>query len=294
MNYHQHNFTAMASPCKFFLQGENALLQQACLKAQAEIQRIEQKFSRYRDSSLLQTINNNAGIKATPIDAETAALLNYADLCYQQSEGLFDITSGILRKAWDFKSKTLPSKNDIQALLPLIDWSSIRWDQNEVFLPKKNMEIDFGGFGKEYAADKAAEIFQSMGVQHGLVDLGGDIRIIGDKVDMTGWEIGIRDPKQPQQAISQITLHDGAMATSGNYERFMKVNNQHYCHIMKANSGWPVNHWASVSILAPQCLVAGSLATLTMLGEEDGLAWLKEQEVPFLIINVDGSQHSNF
>ncbi len=294
MNYHQHNFTAMASPCKFFLQGENALLQQACLKAQAEIQRIEQKFSRYRDSSLLQTINNNAGIKVTPIDAETAALLNYADLCYQQSEGLFDITSGILRKAWNFKSKTLPSNNDIQALLPLIDWSSIRWDQNEVFLPKKNMEIDFGGFGKEYAADKAAEIFQSMGVQHGLIDLGGDIRIIGDKVDMTGWEIGIRDPKQPQQAISQITLHGGAMATSGNYERFMKVNNQHYCHIMKANSGWPVNHWASVSILAPQCLVAGSLATLTMLGEEDGLPWLKEQEVPFLIINVDGSQHSNF
>lgn len=294
MNFHQHNFTAMASPCKFFLQGDSALLQQACLKAQAEVQRIEQKFSRYRDISLLQTINNNAGIKATPIDAETAALLNYANLCYQQSEGLFDITSGILRKVWNFKSKTPPNKTDIQALLPLIDWPSIHWDQNEVFLPKKNMEIDFGGFGKEYAADKAAEIFQSMGIHHGLVDLGGDIRIIGDKVDESGWDIGIRDPKQPQQAISQITLHNGAMATSGNYERFMKVNDQHYCHILKANTGWPVNYWASVTILAPQCLVAGSLATLTMLAEQAGLSWLKEQDVPFLLINVDGNQHSSF
>jgi thiamine biosynthesis lipoprotein len=148
MNFLQHNFTAMASPCKFILQGEAPAIQQACLKAQAEVQRIEQKFSRYRESSLLQAINNNAGIKSTKIDAETAGLLNYAQLCYQQSEGLFDITSGILRQAWDFKSNTLPREKVIQQLLPLINWASVQWDQGAIFLPKKNMEIDFGGFGK--------------------------------------------------------------------------------------------------------------------------------------------------
>ena len=282
----------MASPCKFILQGESALLHPACLAAQAEVQRIEEKFSRYRDSSLLQAINKNAGLKATKIDTETAGLLNYADLCYQQSDGLFDISSGISRQVWNFKSNTLPNKKAIQRLLPLINWSSIQWDETEIFLPKKNMEIDFGGFGKEYAADRAAEVFQSLGVQHGLVDLGGDIRIIGDKTDKSGWSIGIRDPKQPEQAITQVTLHQGAMATSGNYERYMKIDGQHYCHIMKATNGWPINYWASVTVLAPQCLVAGSLSTLTMLAEQAGASWLKEQDVPFLAIDINGQQIS--
>jgi thiamine biosynthesis lipoprotein len=281
MNFHQHNFTAMASPCKFILQGEAHLIQQACLKAEAEVQRIEQKFSRYRESSLLQAINKNAGIKSTNIDAETAGLLNYAQLCYEQSEGLFDITSGILRQVWNFKTNTLPNAKNLQQLLPLINWSSVQWNEKEIFLPKEGMEIDFGGFGKEYAADRAAEIFQSLGILHGLVDLGGDIRIIGDKVDTSGWNIGIRDPEQPGQAISYVTLHQGAMATSGNYERFMQVSGKHYCHIMKADTGWPVNHWASVTILAPQCLVAGSLATLTMLAEQKANSGLKSKRFHF-------------
>lgn len=283
----------MASPCKFLLQGDSHNIKQACLKAQAEVQRIEEKFSRYRQDSLLQTINNNAGIKRIQIDEETAGLLNYAQLCHQQSDGLFDITSGILRQAWDFKSNTLPDEQKLQALLPLINWQSVQWDKDSIFLPHKKMEIDFGGFGKEYAADKAAEIFQSMGIKHGLVDLGGDIRIIGDKADESGWKIGIRDPQQPEHAISHMTLHQGAMATSGNYERFMKVNGHHYCHIMKATTGWPVNHWASITILAPQCLVAGSLATLTMLAEQSGLEWLQDQDVPFLTIDINGQKTSN-
>jgi thiamine biosynthesis lipoprotein len=293
MTFHQHTFTAMASPCKFLLQGDSHHIKQACLKAQAEVQRIEEKFSRYRQDSLLQTINNNAGIKATKIDEETAGLLNYAKLCHQQSDGLFDITSGILRQVWDFKSNTLPTEQTLQTLLPLINWSSVQWDHHSIFLPQKKMEIDFGGFGKEYAADRAAEVFLSLGIQHGLVDLGGDIRIIGDKTDESGWNIGIRDPQQPELAISYVTLHQGAMATSGHYERFMIVDGQRYCHILKANTGWPVNHWASVTVLAPQCLVAGSLATLTMLAEKDGVDWLQEQEVSFLAIDNQGEKYSN-
>ena len=293
MTFHQHTFTAMASPCKFLLQGDSHHIKQACLKAQAEVQRIEEKFSRYRQDSLLQTINNNAGIKATKIDEETAGLLNYAKLCHQQSDGLFDITSGILRQVWDFKSNTLPTEQTLQTLLPLINWSSVQWDHHSIFLPQKKMEIDFGGFGKEYAADRAAEVFLSLGIQHGLVDLGGDIRIIGDKTDESGWNIGIRDPQQPELAISYVTLHQGAMATSGHYERFMIVDGQRYCHILKANTGWPVNHWASVTVLAPQCLVAGSLATLTMLAEKDGADWLQEQEVSFLAIDNQGEKFSN-
>jgi len=293
MQIHHHQFTAMASPCKFLLQGDSSLVLNACQQAEKEVQRIEQKFSRYRGDSLLQTINSNAGIAAVDIDAETAGLLNYAQFCHQESDGLFDISSGILRQVWNFKSKKLPPQKTINKLLPLISWPSIKWNKDSIFLPDKGMEIDFGGFGKEYAADRAAEICQQLGIKHGLVDLGGDIRVIGDKADQSGWAIGIRNPQDPQNAISTIKLHQGALATSGNYERFMKVKNKHYCHILKASTGWPVNHWASISILAPQCLVAGSLATLTMLAEKKGLAWLEEQEVSFLAIDIHGKQYSN-
>lgn len=283
----------MASPCKFLLQGDSSLILKACQKAQAEVERIEKKFSRYQDESLLQTINNNAGKQSTKIDNETAGLLNYAQFCYQESDGLFDISSGILRQAWDFKSKKLPPQKMLNKLLPLISWPSIEWNKESIFLPKAGMEIDFGGFGKEYAADRAAEVCQQLGIKHGLIDLGGDIRVIGDKEDQSGWAIGIRNPQDPNSAISTITLHQGALATSGNYERFMKVKDKHYCHILKASTGWPVNHWASISILAPQCLVAGSLATLAMLAEKKGLEWLKEQDVAFLAIDIHGEQFSN-
>ena len=197
------------------------------------------------------------------------------------------------KKKMNFKSKKLPPQKTINKLLPLISWPSIKWNEDSIFLPDKGMEIDFGGFGKEYAADRAAEICQQLGIKHGLIDLGGDIRVIGDKADQSGWVIGIRNPQDPNNAISTIKLHQGALATSGNYERFMKVKNKHYCHILKASTGWPVNYWASISILAPQCLVAGSLATLTMLAEKKGLAWLEEQEVSFLAIDIHGKQYSN-
>lgn len=293
MKTFQHQFTAMGSPCKIILQGNPTLIQQAFNDAHEEVLRIEKKYSRYNNSSLLQSINNNAGIGAVEIDEETAGLLNYAQFCYQESQGLFDISSGILRKAWNFKSQKLPSQKEINNLLPLIDWPSIQWTNKSIFLPKKKMEIDFGGFGKEYAADKAAAICRSLGLSHGLVDLGGDISLVGDKEDQSGWTIGIRNPSAPNQALRTITLHEGALATSGNYERFMKIRDKHYCHILKATTGWPVNHLASISIIAPQCLVAGSLATLCMLKEQQGIEWLKEQEVPFIAIDTSGKQFSS-
>ena len=282
----------MASPCRFLLQGEPALLKDICQLAEQEVKRIEQKYSRYDPDSLLTLINNNAGIKPITIDPETSGLLNYVQQCFEQSDGLFDITSGILRQAWDFKSGLLPSQKKIETLLPLINWAKVAWSADSVFLPAKGMELDFGGFGKEYAADKAAEVFQHHGIQHGLVDLGGDIRIIGDKIDKSGWAIGIRDPQQPDQAIKTLLLHQGAMTTSGNYERYMDINGRRYCHILNPKTGWPINQWASVSIMASQCLVAGSIATMAMLLEQNSTSWLQEMQVPHLAIDINGMESS--
>jgi len=288
-----HEFTAMASPCRFLLIGDAKAVESACIQAEQEVHRIEQKYSRYNSDSLLTQINKQAGKQAVEIDAETAGLLNYAQQCYEQSEGLFDITSGILRKVWDFKSNKLPNQAQLDHVLANIGWNLVEWDNQQIFLSKPDMELDFGGFGKEYAADRAAEVFINLGIQHGLVDLGGDIRIIGDKPDRSGWAIGIRNPNQPENAISTLILHQGAMTTSGNYERFMMVNDKRYCHILNPKTGWPINHWASVTVLASQCLVAGSLSTLAMLAEEEAQEWLQSQQIPFLAIDTQGNQFSN-
>lgn len=291
MDIHVHQFTAMGSPCRILLQCDAELARKASMLAEQEVRRLETKYSRYRDDSLLSEINRCAGIRPVQVDAETAGLLNYADACFSQSDRQFDITSGILRRIWDFRSGILPDENQISETLELIGWDQVEWNQQTIFLTKAGMEIDFGGFGKEYAADRAADICARHGITSGLVDLGGDIHVIGPKQDGSGWAIGVRNPEKPEDAIASLILHQGAMATSGNYERFMTVDGKHYCHILNPVTGWPVQHWASITVLAPQCLVAGSLATLTMLSEQEGLEWIRQQETPFMAIDVHGHQY---
>ena len=144
--------------------------------AVAEVKRIEAKYSRYRDDSVVSIINRNAGIAATHIDAETAQLLDFADVCFRQSDGLFDITAGVLRRVWNFNLARVPDDAALATVLPLIDWSCVKRESGtrpSIFLPTIGMEIDFGGFGKEYAADRAAAVLLSHGFHNGFVELGG-------------------------------------------------------------------------------------------------------------------------
>src|SRR5437899_9217392 len=126
----------------------------------ADVARIEAKYSRYRDDSVTTRINRAAGRERVAIDAETAALLRYADQCFRLSEGRFDITSGVLRRVWDFGARPprVPSAEAIAAARSLIGWSRVEWDADTIRLPQPGMEIDLGGIGKEYAADRAATI----------------------------------------------------------------------------------------------------------------------------------------
>jgi thiamine biosynthesis lipoprotein len=153
------------------------------------------------------------------------------------------------------------------------------------------MEIDLGGIGKEYAADRAATICIERGVVHALVNLGGDVRAVGGQPDGSPWRIGIRDPRAPERAIAGLDVVDGAVATSGDYERYFEVDGRRYCHILDPRSGMPVEHWRSVSAVAPLCVVAGSCATIAMLLEERALAFLDTQQVDYLAIDRDGHSY---
>ena len=198
-----YEFTAMASPCELRLVGpDEATL--AALAAQAidEVRRIEHKYSRYRPDSIVSQINQAAGTgQKTACDAETMWLLDYADKLHRSSQGLFDITSGILRRAWNFKEPRVPGDDELSKLTALIGWQRVDLDDSHVYLPEPQMEIDFGGFGKEYATDRAASVLAAHGIQHGYVNLGGDVHVVGPQVDGQPWLIGIQNPRGKGQIV---------------------------------------------------------------------------------------------
>ncbi len=284
-----HHFKVMGGPAELQLYLDVAKQDQSQLLqlAEDEAYRLEKKYSRYRDDSVTTTINNSSGQqKGILIDDETAALLNYAQIAWQQSKGLFDITSGVLRRAWDFKSNCLPTKKIIADLLNNVGWQKLLWRPPLLQLPS-GMEIDFGGVVKEYAADAIAALLRHQGVQHGMVELAGDISIIGPHPDGKAWKIGVRDPDNPESAIATIDVFEGAVASSGNYERFMIVDGQRYCHILNPKTGWPENSVAGVSVHASACLVAGTAATTAMLlGAAQGRKWLEEGQFQHLLLEV--------
>jgi thiamine biosynthesis lipoprotein len=276
----------MGSPCQLQLRGESGI-EDVVHAAIAEVARLERKYSRFLDDSVTSHINRCAGESdGVRVDDETAALLDYADMGHRQSGGLFDVTSGVLRRVWDFKSGRIPSSEAVAEVLPLIGWHHVGWERPWICLPRAGMQIDLGGFVKEYAADRVAELCREQGVRHGVVDLGGDIAIIGPHPDGSPWRIGIWHPREPATAIAKVEISAGAIASSGDYERFMVVNGRRYCHLLDPRTGWPVSGLASVSVVAPHCIVAGTLATIAMLqGESGGVRWLSEAGLPHLCVD---------
>jgi thiamine biosynthesis lipoprotein len=292
---HTFEFQAMASRCEVRLFAPDAGTAKGWADAAiAEVRRIEAKYSRYRDDSVTTAINRAAGGAAVAVDAETAGLLDFGAALHASSGGRFDLTSGVLRRVWDFKSQRLPAPEQVTALLPLIGWPQVEWHAGAVRLPRPGMEIDFGGIGKEYAADRAGAMLLHQGARHGLVNLGGDVRVIGPVPDGTPWRIAIQHPRgRPGETLARLDVAAGALATSGDYERYLVVDGRRYCHLLDPRSGWPVGAWQSVSVVAPLAVAAGACATVAMLDDVDGaLAFLRGQGVRFLAVDAAGQRYS--
>jgi thiamine biosynthesis lipoprotein len=265
---------------------DNALLN----GLEREIERLEQKYSRYRPDSLLSQVNAAAG-SGTPvaIDPETAGLCRYLDQLYRDSDGLFDATSGALRRAWDFRSGQLPDASTLDSLLPLIDWPAVEWTERKLALPRAGMELDLGGLVKEYAVDCGARYLDQQGIRHALFDMAGDLATLGTQGDGTPWPVAIRHPRQQGRPAARLALTDQRLASSGDYERCMVIDGQRYSHHLNPHDGHPVKGLLAVSVLGEQCLLAGSVATVAMLQDsaKAGTRWLQDSGLPWLAVDAD-------
>lgn len=259
-----------------------------------EVRRIEEKYSRYRAESIVSRINDAAGNAFVDIDDETEKLFNFADACYRQSHGLFDITSGALRRVWNFREARIPERIEIEQCLSCIGWEKVQRKAQSIFLPHHGMEIDFGGFGKEYAVDQAAAVLQEAGFISAQVNLGGDLRVIGVPPGRAHWKFGIADPRNSAAIIASLEITAGALASSGDYERFFEIDGARYCHIINPKTGMPVSDFRSISVLAPATLIAGSCTTIAMLlGKRKAQSFLRTLGFPYLTIDSDGRIETN-
>jgi len=275
-------FTAMASPCELLLaSADPALARRLGAIAAAEVWRIEDKYSRYRDASVVSRINREAG-SDTPLDPETAALMDYALLCHSLSDGRFDISSGVLRRVWRFDgSDRLPEPAAVAALLELVGLDKVRWQAPQLCL-RPGMELDFGGIGKEYAADRALALVSAAAPGlPALVNLGGDL-CCNRAPDAAPWQVGVERPEAIGSAAMVLELASGALATSGDTRRFLYRDGIRYGHILDPRTGWPVpDAPRSVTVAAPTCVEAGMLATFALLQGAAAEDFLRGQGVQF-------------
>jgi thiamine biosynthesis lipoprotein len=281
------SFFAMGCPCEVLIETDDKqTAEQAATLARNEAWRVEQKWSRYLESSTVQRINSSAG-SAVEVDAETAGLLDYCDTLVEISEGAFDITSGVLREIWLFdRSDNIPTEQDVRRVLRRVGWGKVVWKSPIIEL-EPDMQIDFGGVGKEYAVDLCCAKLRELVPVSCLVNFGGDVGISAAPKNRPCWTVGVESTNTPGHPIEEIPLTRSALATSGNSHRYLERDGVRYSHILDARTGWPVTDAPqSITVQASTCTEAGMFATLSclkgaaaeaFLDAEDIVAWIQRQ-----------------
>lgn len=283
--YYHGSFVAMGSPCEILCAIENKPIATKLVDiVAAEAWRIDDKFSRYLPHNVVARINASVGT-SVEVDDETAGLLDFAASLYDMSDGRFDITSGVLRKAWVFDGGArVPDDSQVKSILQTVGWDKVRWQRPTITM-QEGMQIDFGGIGKEYAVDRAFALAGAADAAPLLVNFGGDVVARGAPGNAAGWQVGIEalDAKVPR-AERLIRLSQGALATSGDARRYVLKDGVRYGHILDPRTGWPVaGAPRSVTVAADTCTQAGMFATLAMLEGSGAEAFLDNQGVQFWI-----------
>lgn len=286
------SFFCMASPCELLIDTIDPLLASHITEQAAkEAFRIEQKFSRYRDDNIVYAINQAQG-QSIAIDTETFQLLTFANTCFEISDGLFDITSGVLRRAWKFDgSDNVPDEETVHKLLAFIGWNRVEFNQQQMTMPA-GFEIDLGGIGKEYAVDCVAKLCTTLAPAISiLVNFGGDIQVTQPKNEGKYWLVGIEMPVHaPVKTENNDTTYKtvmvkiarGGLATSGDANRYLLKNDVRYSHVLNPHIGKPIiDGPRSITVASDHCVQAGLMATLALLQGKQAEQFLIQQEVRY-------------
>ncbi len=239
----------------------------------------EAKYSRFRSDSLVSRINAAAGLEWIEIDPEMEGLLKLCDNLHFMTQGVLDPTALPLIKLWNYKAESprLPTSAEIDETRTLVGWKNVQRTPGKVFLPVRGMALDFGGFGKEYAVDIAAQIATDHGIPSALVDFGHDLRAVGVPPDRPAWHIGLEDPQNPGTHNASLAIIGKGVASSGDYIRRFVVEGRRYGHIIDPRTGRPVaNGCLQATVVAASCLQAGVLATTAfVLGVPKGIDFIQ-------------------
>ncbi len=266
--------------------------------AVTEIQRIEKLISSWDAHSQTSEINRNAGIKPVIVDKELYELIERAIAISKLTDGAFDISYASMDKIWFFDGsmQKMPSKEAIAQSVALVGYNNIELNPSthSVFLKEKGMKIGFGGIGKGYAADKAKALLQDMGVASGIINASGDMTTWGSQPNGAPWMVAITNPMNKKQAYGTFPIKNGAVVTSGDYEKYVTFNGIRYAHIINPKTGYPATGIISVTVFAPRAELADALATATfVMGIEVGLDRINQiPNVEAIIVDEKGGLHT--
>jgi len=260
----------------------------------SEIQRIENLLTTYNEGSETSLINANAGLTPVCVSTETFDLIERSIRISHITQGAFDITYGSVdRRLWNFDTamRKLPDAATAKQMVRLIDYRNIILDKGKsaVLLREKGMRIGFGGIGKGYAAERAKAVMQALGVTSGVVNASGDLTAWGYQPDGRPWTIGIVNPNAAGQIFSYLNVTGLALATSGNYEKYIIIDGKRYSHTINPRTGLPVTGIKSVTILCPNAEIADAMATPVMImGIRAGLDMINQmRDIEAILIDDD-------
>lgn len=262
--------------------------------AVAEITRIEKLISSWDPNSQTSEINDNAGIKAVKVDRELFDLIERSLGISKLTDGAFDISYASIDKIWKFDGSMtkMPSDEEIKSSVSKIGYQNVLLDKENstVFLVNSGMKIGFGAIGKGYAADKAKKLLLSKGVIAGIINASGDMNTWGKQTNGDPWKVAITNPLDKNKAFALLPINNGAVVTSGNYEKFVLFNGVRYTHIIDPRTGYPATGIISVTVFAPKAELADALATsIFVMGKEIGLNRINQiPNVECIIIDEKG------
>lgn len=263
-------------------------------KAIDEMVRIEHLISDWKPTSQVSQINQNAGIKPIKVDQEVIELTKRALYFSNLTEGAFDISFAAMDKIWKFDGsmEEIPTSSAIQKAIEKIGYQHIIINEKDstIFLEKPGMKIGFGSTGKGYAADKAREIMQNLGINAGIIDASGDMTTWGNQLDEKPWRIGITNPFHRNKMADILSLKNAAVTTSGDYEKFVMIDGKRYSHIINPKTGMPSTGLTGVTVIGPNAEMCNGFSTSIMvLGKKKGLALINQQkDYAALLITDEG------